>query len=156
MGYHFIRYLVQRGALKLQYIRTNEKIAYILTKPMKTSNFMYFHDKLGMAENASLPERECWFLWEALRAIILGEWRHLVRDQGVESTQSWVTILLNGDIWSKTTVWNQSSTEGLNLELSDHSVEWGYLVRDQEWNQSNIDGLNLELSDHSIEWWHLV
>ena len=59
MGYYFIRDLVQRGALKLQYIRTNEQIADILTKPLTTSKFVYFRDKLGMAENASLAKREC-------------------------------------------------------------------------------------------------
>ena len=59
MKYHFIRDLVQRGALKLQYIRTEEQIADILTKPLTASKFVYFRDKLGMAENASLAEREC-------------------------------------------------------------------------------------------------
>ena len=59
MRYHFIRDLVQRGALKLQYIRIDEQIADILTKPLTASKFVYFRDKLGMAENASLAEREC-------------------------------------------------------------------------------------------------
>ena len=59
MRYHFIRDLVQRGALKLQYIHTDEQIVDILTKPLTASKFMYFRDKLGMAENASLTEREC-------------------------------------------------------------------------------------------------
>ena len=51
MRYHFIKYLVQRGALKLQYIRTDEHIANILTKPLTTSKFVYFHDKLGIASD---------------------------------------------------------------------------------------------------------
>ena len=59
MRYHFIRDLVQRGALKLQYIRTDEQIADILTKPLSASKFVYFRDKLGMAKNASLAKREC-------------------------------------------------------------------------------------------------
>ena len=59
MKYHFIRDLVERGALKLQYIRTDEQIVDILTKPLSASKFVYFRDKLGMAENASLAEREC-------------------------------------------------------------------------------------------------
>ena len=57
--YHFIRDLVQRGTLKLQYICINEQIVDILTKPMIATKFMYFHDKLGMAKNDSLAEREC-------------------------------------------------------------------------------------------------
>ena len=59
MKYHFIKDLVQRGTLKLQYIRTDEQIANILTKPLTSTKFMYFHDKLGMVENTSLAEREC-------------------------------------------------------------------------------------------------
>ena len=59
MRYHFIRDLVQIGALKLQYIRTDEQIADIFTKPFTASKFMYFRDKLGMAYNSSLTEREC-------------------------------------------------------------------------------------------------
>ena len=58
MKYHFIRDLVQRGTLKLQYIRTDEQIADILTKPLITTKFVYFRDKLDMVENASLAERE--------------------------------------------------------------------------------------------------
>ena len=59
MRYHFIRDLVQRGALKLQYIHTDEQIADILTKPLTASKFMHFCDKIGMVENASLAKREC-------------------------------------------------------------------------------------------------
>ena len=59
MRYHFIKDLVQRGAMKLQYIRIDEQIADILTKPLTASKFVYFRDKLGMAENASLAKREC-------------------------------------------------------------------------------------------------
>ena len=59
MKYHFIRDLVQRGTLKLHYICTDEQIADILTKPLTSTKFVYFRDKLGMAENASLAEREC-------------------------------------------------------------------------------------------------
>ena len=59
MKYHFIRDLVQRGTLKLQYIRTDEQVANNLTKPLTTTKFVYFRDKLGMAENAVLTKREC-------------------------------------------------------------------------------------------------
>jgi hypothetical protein len=58
MKYHFIRDMVQRHTIKLQYIRTDEQIADILTKPLSLGKFVYFRDKLGMAENVSLTERE--------------------------------------------------------------------------------------------------
>ena len=57
--YHFIRDLVQRRALKLQYIRTDEQIADILTKPLTTKKFVYFCDKIGMEKNTSLVKRDC-------------------------------------------------------------------------------------------------
>ena len=50
---------MQRGVMKLQYIRMDEQIADILTNPLTASKFVYFRDKLSMAENASLAEREC-------------------------------------------------------------------------------------------------
>ena len=59
LKYHFIRDLVQRGTLKLQYICIDEQIVDILTKPLTVTKFVYFRDKLGMAENTSLTEREC-------------------------------------------------------------------------------------------------
>jgi hypothetical protein len=58
MKYHFIRDMVQRRTIKLQYIRTDEQITDILTKPLSLGKFVYFRDKLGMAENVSLTERE--------------------------------------------------------------------------------------------------
>ena len=45
--------------MKLQYIRTDEQIADILTKPLSRLKFVYFRDKLGVIENFPLVEREC-------------------------------------------------------------------------------------------------
>ena len=58
MRYHYLRDMVQKGAIHLQYISTEEQIADIFTKPLLAVKFVYFRDKLGMAENASLAERE--------------------------------------------------------------------------------------------------
>ena len=59
MRYHYLRDMVQKGAIRLQYISTDEQITDALTKPLSATKFAYFRDKLGMAENASLAEREC-------------------------------------------------------------------------------------------------
>ena len=59
MRYHYLRDMVHKGAIRLQYIPTEEQIADIFTKPLTAVKFVYFRDKLGMAENASLAEREC-------------------------------------------------------------------------------------------------
>ena len=46
--YHYIRDMVQRGAVKLQYIATDEYIANVLMKPLARVNFEYFREKLGV------------------------------------------------------------------------------------------------------------
>ena len=51
--YHYIRDMVQKGAVKLQYLSTDEQTTYILTKPLSRVKFEYFRDKLGVVENAT-------------------------------------------------------------------------------------------------------
>jgi hypothetical protein len=46
--YHFICDMVQRGALRLQYISTDEQVADVLTKPLSRVKFEHFQDKLGI------------------------------------------------------------------------------------------------------------
>jgi hypothetical protein len=50
---------VQRKAVLVQYLPTDEKVTDVLTKPLTRTKFEYFRDRLGVAENASLAEREC-------------------------------------------------------------------------------------------------
>jgi hypothetical protein len=49
--YHYIRDMVQRGVVELQYISTDEQIADILTKPLSRVKYEYFRDKLGVMQN---------------------------------------------------------------------------------------------------------
>jgi hypothetical protein len=51
--------MIQKKILSLQYVPTAEQTADIFTKPLTLIKFVYFHDKLGVAENTSLAEREC-------------------------------------------------------------------------------------------------
>jgi hypothetical protein len=46
--YHYICDMVQRGALKLQYISMDEQVVDMLTKPLSHVKFEYFQDKLGI------------------------------------------------------------------------------------------------------------
>ena len=46
--YHYIRDMVQRGAIKLQYISTDEQAVDVLTKPLSHVKFEYFRYKLGI------------------------------------------------------------------------------------------------------------
>jgi hypothetical protein len=57
--YHYIRDMVQRKAVLMQYLPTDEQVADVITKPITKMNFEYFRDRLGVAENVSLTEREC-------------------------------------------------------------------------------------------------
>jgi hypothetical protein len=46
--HHYIRDMVQKGIVKLQYVGTDEQVAGVLTKPMSRVKFEYFQDKLGV------------------------------------------------------------------------------------------------------------
>ena len=41
---------MQRGAVKLQYVGTDERIADVLTKPLARLKFEYFREKLGVLQ----------------------------------------------------------------------------------------------------------
>ena len=49
--YFYIRDMVQKGSIKLQYGGTDEQVANILTKPLSQVKFKYFCDKLGVVQN---------------------------------------------------------------------------------------------------------
>ena len=59
MRYHYLRDMVQRRAISLRYVPTDEQTADVLTKPLSKTKFEYFRDKLGPVENTSLAKREC-------------------------------------------------------------------------------------------------
>ena len=46
--YHFIRDMVQKGAVKLKYVPTEEQVVDVLTKPLARVKFEYFQDNLGV------------------------------------------------------------------------------------------------------------
>ena len=48
--YHYIRDMVQRGAVKLQYVAMDDQIADVLTKPLTKVKFEYFREKLGVLQ----------------------------------------------------------------------------------------------------------
>eukprot|EP00253_Pinus_taeda_P036098 PITA_36098 len=57
--YHFIRDYVQKGAVKLEYISTNEHVADIFTKALPRGKHVYFKDRMGVVRNTFLGKREC-------------------------------------------------------------------------------------------------
>ena len=48
--YHYIKDMVQRGAVKLQYVAMEENIADVLMKPLPRLKFKYFREKLGVLQ----------------------------------------------------------------------------------------------------------
>ena len=52
--FHYIRDMVQRGAMKLQHVATYEKIANALTNPLAIVKFEYFREILGVIQNETL------------------------------------------------------------------------------------------------------
>ena len=56
--YHYIRDMVQRGAVKLQYVATEEHIADVLTKPLARMNFEYFRPRILVFSRSRFPPRE--------------------------------------------------------------------------------------------------
>jgi hypothetical protein len=54
--YHYICDMVQRGALKLQYVSTDEQVVDVLTKPLSRVKFEYFRDKLRIVRK-DLPRK---------------------------------------------------------------------------------------------------
>ena len=46
--YHYIYDMVQKGAVKLKYVPTEEQVADVLNKTMSRVKFEYFQYKLGV------------------------------------------------------------------------------------------------------------
>ena len=48
--YHYIKDMVQRGAVKLQYVMTDDQITNVLMKPLARVKFEYFRETLGVLQ----------------------------------------------------------------------------------------------------------
>jgi hypothetical protein len=57
--YHFIRDCVQRVAVRLDYIQTNDQMEDIFTKALSRQKFEKFRDQIGLRQNPFLSKREC-------------------------------------------------------------------------------------------------
>ena len=55
--YFYIRDILQKGAINLQYVSTEEQVVEVLTKPLSRVKFEYFHDKLGVVQK-DFPSKE--------------------------------------------------------------------------------------------------
>ena len=55
--YFYIRDMVQNGAIKLEYVGTDEKVADILINPLSRMKFEYFRDNLSVVRK-DFPRKE--------------------------------------------------------------------------------------------------
>ena len=46
--FHYIRDMVQRGVVKIQYVAIDEQIDDVLTMPLARVKFKYFRERLGV------------------------------------------------------------------------------------------------------------
>jgi hypothetical protein len=46
--YHYIRYMLERGSIKLHYVITDEQVADVFTKHVSRVKFEHFQDKIGI------------------------------------------------------------------------------------------------------------
>ena len=46
--YFYIRDMIQKGSINLQYVSTDEQVSNVLAKPLSQVKFKYFRDKLGV------------------------------------------------------------------------------------------------------------
>ena len=60
--YIYIQDMIQKVAIKLQYVSTDEQVADVLTKPLSQIKFEYFQDKIGVVRK-DLPSNWEWWWW---------------------------------------------------------------------------------------------
>jgi hypothetical protein len=59
MRYHYVRDMVQRRVVELQFVPTDEQVADVLTKSLVRGKFEGFWKMLEIVDDVSLAEREC-------------------------------------------------------------------------------------------------
>ena len=58
INYQYIWDMMQRGAMKFQYVPTEEQVVDVLTKPMSHVKFEHFRDKLDVVRKDLPGNRE--------------------------------------------------------------------------------------------------
>ena len=56
--FHYIKDMVHKGAMKLQYVAMDEQITNLLTKPLARVKFKYFRERLGVIQSETPRKRE--------------------------------------------------------------------------------------------------
>ena len=81
--------MVQKGAIKLQYVSTDEQVADVMTKPLSRVNFEYFHDKLGVFFKYFPHKEEQWWDYKlSLQEGMMTIWTLFRKEEQVEDMDS--------------------------------------------------------------------
>ena len=56
--YYYIQDMVHRRDINLQYVPTQEQVAYFLTKPLFRVKFAYFRDKISVVGKGKIGKRD--------------------------------------------------------------------------------------------------
>ena len=65
--YFYIQDMIQKTAIKLQYVSTNELVVDLLTMPLSRIKFEYFRDKLGVVrKDLPLKGRAVMLQWDCI------------------------------------------------------------------------------------------
>lgn len=60
---YFVKDKVSWGEINIEYVPSEEHIAYVFTKPMSSEKFIYFKNKLKSYKNNLKFKRGCWKKW---------------------------------------------------------------------------------------------
>ena len=59
MRYHYVRDIVQRSVVELQFVPTDEQVADVFTKSLVRGKFEVFREMLEIVDDVSLTEKKC-------------------------------------------------------------------------------------------------
>ena len=140
--YHYIRDMVRRKVVHVQYIYTHTQVANFFTKLLSRMKFEYFHEIFVLAENASLVEREFW--WLHLHEIFSRLFSHILSWYDVwESPCDGCVILLSSQLrWC---VWTFVFLLWIELRWLEMISSWTHMgLAESTWYRSQ-DGTHMEL-----------
>ena len=115
--YFYIRDMVQKGAIKHNYVSTDEQVADVLTNPLSWVKFEYFHDKLGVVQKDFPCKEEQWwdYRW----------WRYGPSSKRRNKSKIWTLLEKEEQVEDM----NPPRTKGEQVDNMDPPEKWGVMMR---------------------------
>ena len=81
--------MVQKGAIKIQYVSTDEQVTDVLTKPISWVKFEYFHDKISVVRKEfPCKEEQWWYYGLSLQQGMMKIWNLFGKEEQVKDMDS--------------------------------------------------------------------